>query len=189
MGPSGAGKGTQANLIIDLLKQKDNSREVIHIETGKKFRELAETSSHTGKLINETIVNGNLIPEFLCVYAWGSIMADKFTGNEHLIFDGTPRKLKEAELLTGLFPFYKLGKPWVIYLDVHPEESIKRLRARNRNDDTHDAILRRLEWYKGEVLPSVEYYRNHPDVNFLDINGIGKIEVIHADIVKKVGLE
>ena len=53
-GPSGSGKGTQAKLLQEILKQKDPERKIIYIETGQKFRELAEGDSFTAKEIKNS---------------------------------------------------------------------------------------------------------------------------------------
>ncbi len=192
MGRYGSGKGTQAKLLMDLLKKKTPEKEIIYVETGAGFREYAEGDSYSAKLTKDTIDNGGLMPEFMCVYIWGTKLADKCTGIEHLVFDGTPRKLLEAQLLESVFPFYGMGKPWVIYLDVHHEESHKRISLRQKDkgraDDSKDAIERRKFAYENDIVPSIEYYRKNANFNFLDVNGIGTIEDIHADIVKRVGL-
>lgn len=188
IGRSGCGKGTQANLLIDLLKKKNPEQKILHVETGKEFRRIALLDNHTAGIVKKTLEGGGLMPEFMCVYAWGTLFFEQFTGLENLIFDGTPRKFLETTLLMDLFPFYNLAKPWVVYLDVEHEELHKRLKLRGRSDDTTEAITKRLEWYESEVKPSVEFFRTSPNVNFLDIDGERSIEEIHADIVKKVGL-
>lgn len=192
MGRYGSGKGTQADLLMKKLKEIDHERPILYMETGKDFRNFGEGTSYTAKLTKEVVDAGSLMPEFMPIYLWGRNLVDRYTGAEHLVFDGTPRKLLEAKLLKDVFPFYKLGKPWVIYLDVHHDESHKRLLIRaqssGRADDHAAAIERRKAAYEADVVPSIEYYRTDPDVNFLDIDGVRSIEDIHADIVNKLGL-
>lgn len=128
----------------------------------------------------------------MCVYLWGKLIAETFTGREHLVFDGTPRKKLEAEALEDLFPFYGLEKPWVVFLDVKHEESHRRLSIRARSsgrvDDSPAAMEERKKAYENEIIPTIEFYRVDPNVRFLDIDGERSIEDIHADIVKRVGL-
>lgn len=170
------------------LLAKDPGLMMLHIESGNELRKFSTGTTHTAQLVKEILSNGGLMPEFMPIYLWGKIFSERFTGKETLIFDGTPRKLMEAQILDSLFPFFGLDKPWIIYLDVDHEESSKRLKLRGRNDDNEDAIKKRLEWYESDVRPSVEYYRTNPNVRFLDIDGERHIETVHADIVKKVGL-
>ncbi len=190
MGPSGSGKGTQAEMLTKTLNKIAPDMQILHIETGKELRKLTKTDLYSGKVTADVIDHGKIMPEFLTIYNWTKVLVDNFTGKETLIFDGTSRKIVEAHAMKGVFPFYGLEKPWVIYLDVHEEELFKRLLLRGRNDDTHEGITSRLGWYKTDVVPGIEYFRSNPDFfRFLDIDGRGTIEEVHADIVKKIGLE
>ncbi len=193
MGRYGSGKGTQSTLLIEALKKIDTTRTSLYIQTGQEFRSYTQESSYTAALTKKTIDSGRLMPEFMCVYLWGRLIAQKYTGSEYLVFDGTPRKLMEAQMLESLFPFYGLEKPWVIYLDVEHEEASSRLsiraRSSGRPDDGKDQVEVRRKAYEADIVPSIEYYRTNPNVNFLDIDGERSIEDIHADIVKKLGLE
>ncbi|MDE1941242.1 MAG: nucleoside monophosphate kinase, partial [Patescibacteria group bacterium] len=179
-------------LLIERLKKRD-STPVIHIETGAEFRRFFQGETYTAKLSKSIIEQGYLMPEFMCVYIWGSILEGKFTGKEHLVFDGTPRKLLEAKMLQGVFPFYSFPKPWLIYLDVEHEESAKRISLRSANsgrkDDGAEALEKRRKAYEEDIVPTIEWYKTNPDVNFLDIDGERPIEEVHAEIVKKIGLE
>lgn len=189
VGRSGSGKGTQAELLIKALKDASPSRDSLYIVTGGELRELAKQSSLTASIIKNVTESGGLMPSFVPIYIWTKVMSDRYTGQEYLVFDGTPRKVLEARALDDLFPFYGLGKPWVIYLDVHEDESMKRLKLRGRKDDAHEAIVKRFAWYEADVSPVVSYYRTNPNVNFIDVNGVDTIEAVHADIVKKTGLK
>ena len=189
IGRSGAGKGTQAELLMKSLKEKDPKRNSLYITTGGELRELAKMALRTGQVIKNVLENGGLMPSFIPIYIWTKVMSERYTGNEHLVFDGTPRKPMEAQALDDLFPFYGLGKPYIIYLDVDHEESTKRLSTRGRYDDSPEAIKQRFAWYESEVLPTIDYYRSNPNCIFLDVDGERSIEEIHADIVKRVGLQ
>jgi adenylate kinase family enzyme len=188
IGRSGCGKGTQATRLLEALKAKYPSQDIITVETGKEFRNYIQGTSYTAQVTKKVYDTGGLMPEFMCVYMWGRLLAEHFTGNENLIFDGTPRKIMEAKMLLTIFPYYNISKPWVIHLDVNHEETIKRLKLRGRGDDGDDAMNKRLAWYESDVKPCVEYYRTSHDVNFIEIDGNRNIDEVHKDIVKKVGL-
>ncbi len=193
IGRYGSGKGTQAKLLIEALKEKDPSNDVLYVETGARFRKFfTEETNYTAGLTKKLIEAGGLMPEFMPIYIWSKSLVDDYTGTNHLVFDGTPRKLLEAKILEGIFPFYGLKKPWVVYLDVKHEESIGRLSLRSKNsnrlDDSEQALLERKSEYEKNVVPVVEWYKTNPNVNFLDIDGERSIEAIHADIVKRIGL-
>ncbi|MEN9524010.1 MAG: hypothetical protein RL536_79 [Candidatus Parcubacteria bacterium] len=188
IGRSGCGKGTQVDLLMKKLKQNDANIPILYIQSGYELREFVKGTSYTAGIAREILKVGGLMPEFMPIYLWGKLFTEKFTGKETLVFDGTPRKLMESQILDSLFPFYGLGKPWVIYLDVDHEESTKRLKLRGRSDDGEHEIEKRLAWYETDVAPSIEFYRKNPNANFLDVDGERTIQEIHEDIVKRVGL-
>lgn len=188
----GSGKSTQATLLIEKLKEKNPDHQPIYIQTGQEFRNFFAEPGYTQMLAKQIVERGDLMPIYMCVYLWGKLIVNTFTGKEPLVFDGTPRKKLEAETLEDLFPFYGLEKPWVIYLDVKHEESHRRLsiraRSSGRADDSPTAMEERRKAYETEIVPTIEYYRTDPNVRFLDIDGERSVEDIHADIVKRVGL-
>ncbi len=192
IGRYGSGKGTQAKLLVEALKRAEPKTEELYVETGAEFRKFSAGDSYTAKHTKNIINSGGLMPEFMCVYVWGKRIAEEYTGSENLIFDGTPRKLMEAKMLESVFPFLGLPVPYVIYLDVEHEESSKRisLRAGNqgRADDGATALAERQKAFEADVVPTINWYRSHPGVKFLDIDGERTIEEIHADIVQKIGL-
>jgi adenylate kinase len=188
IGRSGCGKGTQAKLLIKFLEKNDKEHKVLHIESGEEIREFIKGSSYTQGVARDIYNKGGLIPEFVVVYLWTAALIANFTGKEHLVFDGMPRKVHEAGALGSIFDFYGLSKPWVINVDISHKEAVKRLLARKRSDDTKEEIEKRLNWYETDVMPTMAYYDSNPRCNFLKVNGERSVEEIHADIVKKVGL-
>ena len=189
IGRSGCGKGTQAKLLIDRLKQLDPTRKSLYIQTGGELREFIKGNSFTQKIARKLYVTGSLMAEFLTIDMWVTALVNRYSGDDHLVFDGTPRKVHEAQVFDTIFSFYKLSKPWVINLEISHDEALKRLMARKRIDDTEDDIRKRLTWFESEVVPTIEYFKSHPGYNFITIDGERSIEEIHSDIVKRVGLE
>lgn len=189
MGRSGSGKGTQAAALIETIKKIHPDQGVILIESGNELRKFAKQDSFSAQKTKDVIENGGLMPEFLPVFLWGSVLNEKFTGKEVIIFDGIARRVMEAHVLASVFPFFDMPKPWVIYLDVDHEESTKRLNLRGRHDDKEEDIKKRLGWFETDVKQSLDFFRTDSRFNFLDIHGHGSIEDIHKDIVKKIGLE
>jgi adenylate kinase family enzyme len=189
IGRSGSGKGTQANLLIEELKSINSSISSLYIQSGQRFREFIQGNLFTQKKSKEYYDNGILQPEFLAVDMWIGLLVEKYSGAEHLIFDGTPRKLHEAGVLESVFDFYNLDKPFVIHIDIAKDESLKRLLLRKRLDDTKDDILKRLSWYETDVVPTVNYYRDNPKYTFIEVDGNGSVEDIHKDIIGKLGLK
>jgi adenylate kinase family enzyme len=79
-------------------------------------------------------------------------------------------------------------KPNVVYVNVSKDWSEKRLQGRARKDDTPEAINRRLTWFETEVSKTIDFYRNNPYYNFIDINGEQPIEDVQNEILAKLGL-
>ncbi len=188
IGRSGCGKGTQVQLLMDVLAKKDPSIESLYVQTGQEFRDFIKGEKLTQSLSKEIYDAGGLQPEFLTINMWVRVLIEKYKGGQHLIFDGTPRKLHEAGALHSCFDFYGFEKPWVINIDISEEEAMQRLLARKRFDDNEEEIKKRLAWYETDVEPTLSYYDGNPKYNFLKIRGERSLEEIHADIVKRLGL-
>jgi len=187
-GPSGSGKGTQAKLVQEELKKKDPERDIIYVETGSKFRELAEGDSYTAKLIKDILNKGELTPEFLPIWIWTEYLVKNVSGDEHLFFDGSPRKPDEAFILDSAIRFYKRKNPIVISLEVSHEWATKLLKNRGRSDDNDEEIKKRLDWYDENVVEAMTYFKNNPDYRFIPINGERTIEEVHKDMMNQIGL-
>ncbi len=186
IGRSGCGKGTQVELLKDLLKEKDPSREILHLETGAKFREFIDGPNYSNKLSKEIYINGGLQPEFLAIRNWSDMLIENVKGGEHIMFDGICRRLLETEVFTSTMEFYQ-RQPVVIYIDVSRKWSTDRLSSRGRSDDDDEGIKKRLDWFDENTMPSIEYMKTNDKYKFLDINGEQTIEDVHKEIVQKLG--
>lgn len=181
-GRSGCGKGTQAKLLADFLKAK--GRDVLYVETGSAFREIIKGDNLTSENTRNLIKEGHLMPVFLPIWIWTDLMVKKFTGNEDMILDGVCRRHEEAIALDSAFDFYKIKKPNIILMNVSKEWSYNRMMERKRADDSPEKIQNRLSWFEKDVLPSIEYFKNKKEYNFMEINGEQSIGAVHADIIK-----
>lgn len=185
-GPSGAGKGTQVDLLIDYLK-KNSSEEIIYIEMGALLRGMVAAEGYSGNLTNKVIANGKLMPGFLPNYLMTKQLVDNFTGEEHIIADAVVRRVSQAKAFDDAMVFYGRENYVVIAMEVSAETTLKRLLARGRNDDTEEKILRRLEWYKKDVLPALDTLRERGRTIY-SINGENEVNDIHKDILKKLNI-
>jgi len=189
LGRSGCGKGTQADLLMShLCKIGDKSCKTLHVESGALLRAFSQGENFTQTKIKEVLANGVLVPESVVVALWTDYLISNFTGTENIVFDGCPRKLCEAQLLTDALTFYNIEKPTVISVNVSREWSEKRLLGRARKDDNPESINKRLEWFETEVVPAMNYYKSDPYYNVIDINGEQPIEDVHNELLAKLGL-
>src|SRR3989344_3447353 len=187
-GPSGSGKGTQAKLLIDVLKQREPDRQVLYLETGRKFREFSEEASLSAQETKKIMQSGGLLPEFLPVWIWSEYLVRHVSGEEHMVLDGLSRRPHEALILDSAMRFYKREAPFVISIEVPREVAAERLRNRQRGDDTKLDIEKRLDWYNENVLPAINFFKDNSYYKFLAINGEREIEEVHKEILEKVGL-
>jgi adenylate kinase family enzyme len=185
IGRSGCGKGTQAELLKKILKEKDPQNEIFYLETGQQFRDFISTPGYSSELAKVIQDKGGLQPSFLAVWIWSNILIKELK-SQHLFIDGTPRKLGEAIIFNEAMKFYG-RKPNIIYLNVSRKWSEDRLKARHRSDDIPLVVKSRLDWFDSEVLPAVQYFESNLDVDFYDIDGERTVDEIHNDIVQKLG--
>lgn len=186
IGRSGCGKGTQAELLKQYIAKKDPTS-ILYIETGENFRQFIKGEKYTNQLSRKVYEGDELQPSFLAAYMWMSEVIERYTGHEHIIFDGTPRSLDEAQIITGAFRFYRIEKPIVVHLNVSREWSKKHLLSRGRFDDSNEKrIEKRLDWFDSDVLPAIDYYRNHTGYTFLEISGEQPVDKVHSDIISSL---
>jgi adenylate kinase family enzyme len=181
IGRSGSGKGTQAELLI--RRFTDRGEPVFYAETGKQIRQFLATDSYSAQLAKAVSSAGNRQPDFLADYMWTDLLLNQFKGSEHLIFDGTPRSLLQAEILDTAMIFYQRELVYVIALHISHTCATDRLTKRARHDDDETGIKKRLAWYDQDVAPALDYYRTNSRYCLVEIDGDRPIEVVHADIL------
>lgn len=186
IGRSGCGKGTQAELLIEYLKKVTPDIPIQYLETGAQFRELIARSNHTALLARDIMDAGGLQPSFLAVHSWSHLFIENMTGKEHLIIDGSPRRLDEAKVLVDAFRFYHRAAPTLLYINISKKWSADRLLARGRFDDSKKDIEERLSWFDTQVLPAVEQMKKESEFIVHDINGEQTIEKVHQEILSKI---
>lgn len=187
IGRSGCGKGTQAELLMNVLKEKDSNGEISYIETGQNFRDFIKGDGYSNKLSNEIYKSGERQPDFLAIWMWAHVLIERLRGNEHLIFDGITRSLGEAMSFTTALNFYK-REAVVVYLEVSREWSEERMKERGRSDDRkEDEVRKRLNWFDTDTAPAIGYFKTNDKYKVLYINGEQSIEDVHKEILSKLG--
>lgn len=187
MGRSGCGKGTQAKILENFLKNQDPHRPIFHLETGARFREFIKGDTYSSKLAAQVAETGGRQPDFLAIWNWAHLMLEELKGDEHMIIDGTPRSYEEALVLDTAMTFYGRIQPIVIYLDVSREWSrahiLSRAQKEGRNDDQGSSkIEKRLDWFETEVMRGIKYFEQSNGYHFIHVNGEQAIEKVAEDI-------
>tara|TARA_B100001115_G_C15741880_1_gene362118 strand:+ start:136 stop:711 length:576 start_codon:yes stop_codon:yes gene_type:complete len=181
LGPPGCGKGTQSKLLVE----RNN---FLQLSTGDLLRE--ETSnreSRYGEEINRIMKNGDLVPDKIVI----DLIIEKITNfsDQNLIFDGFPRNINQASVLDQSLDSISVNLDHAILIDVDfgiLEERIKnRVKENNnqqqRQDDNLETLLKRIEVYKKDTFPIIEYYKKKGILKTID--GMKSIDEVSNEIL------
>lgn len=186
LGPQGSGKGTQLEKVRDYFHSVTPEQPVVTLETGKAFRALKTEDSYYANSITELIEAGKLVPDFITDALVLSDLRAKLTETAHLLLDGFPRNVNQANFLDKVLAFYQRMNIDVVYLNT-PEEVVRaRMMGRGRSDDTEEGINERLRLYKEQTEPLLEFYRTRPQTNFIEIIGSDGIEDIFTSLITRL---
>jgi len=175
-GPPGAGKGTQAQNIV-------NKFNLHQVSTGDLLRNEIKKKSEIGKEIEEIISKGDFATDDIVNKLIKNIIFDTQKKNK-LIFDGYPRSLSQAKNLDLLLNNSNQKIDFIFFLNVNKDTIIKRIERRKilekRSDDDLNTILKRYDTYMETTKPVLDFYSKNP--NFYEIDGSEKIEAISSKI-------
>ncbi|MGH1392708.1 MAG: adenylate kinase [Trichormus sp.] len=161
LGPPGAGKGTQAQILAEHLH-------IPHISTGEILRQAMKEQTPLGIKAQSYVDSGELVPDQLVQ----DLVAERLgqqDAKSGWILDGFPRKVTQAAFLEELLQETGQGGEKVVNLDAPDAVVVERLLARGRKDDSEEVIRRRLEVYRNETAPLIDYYRDRHKL--LTVNG------------------
>jgi adenylate kinase len=176
-GPPGAGKGTQAAKLRDLLA-------VPHISTGDMFRYHIKNNTELGITARSYTDKGMLVPDDVTIAMVKERLSRDDVKNGFLL-DGFPRSLPQAEALDRILSALGIRLDHVVNIAIADDEITKRLLKRatieGRADDADPQVIRnRITTYKSQSEPCLTFYR--PLGLVRDIEGTGTIEEVFARI-------
>ena len=180
-GPPGAGKGTQAQRLVD----KHNLKQ---ISTGDMLREAITEGSELGKKASSIMDRGELVSDDIIL----SMIKDKLrkSDSDGFIFDGFPRNLEQAKALDKILHELKLRLDLVIEIVVNDEVLINRIENRAkeskkvRSDDNEEVLKNRLNIYHESTERIKPYYLKQKKL--VKIDGMRSIEQVSSDIEGKL---
>jgi adenylate kinase len=194
LGKQGAGKGTQAARLSERYA-------IEHVSTGDLFRAAAAAGTAAGREAEQYMNRGDLVPDELTLRIVEERFAEDGLVDQGFVLDGFPRTLPQAEKLEEVLDGHPLDL--VINLDVPTEIVLDRIAGRRvcedcgttyhvnappkdnwtcdvcggrvvqREDDTEDAVMRRLELYEEETVPIIDFYRKLGKLVVVDGTGDG----------------
>ena len=193
LGPPGAGKGTQAQFLVESLG-------MVQLSTGDMLREAKDSGTEMGKLVAEVMSRGDLVTDDIVI----GLIKEKLDGDKGagFIFDGFPRTLAQADALGALLDDCNIELDSVIEIQVDDKALIKRITGRStcggcgqvyhdemkpwpvdgkcsicgsidvkrRADDNEESLKQRLMEYYKKTSPLVGYY--FAKGNLVSIDGL-----------------
>ena len=176
LGPPGSGKGTQA----EILKNKLN---FTHLSVGDLLRDNISKNTDLGKLASNFVNSGELVPDDLIVELMDSYISNIKNNNDvfGIILDGFPRTINQADALEAKIKELGVQIKSVINLDISDEMILKRLDGRGRDDDKPELILNRLNVYRNQTEPLLNFYRSRDLLEY--INGNQSQEEVSKTII------
>jgi len=203
LGPPGAGKGTQARILVE-------ARNMVQLSTGDMLREAKNSGSEMGKKVAEVMARGDLVTDEIVI----GLIREKLTdaSGNGFIFDGFPRTLAQADALGSLLEEMGSKLDAVLEMRVDDDALVRRITARStcascgemyndhtkpkpadgkcsncggsefsrRADDNEDSLRQRLMEYYKKTSPLIGYYYAKALLN--QVNGLGEIDEVQAEI-------
>ena len=202
-GPPGAGKGTQAQLLVDRYR-------LDHVSSGDIFRHNLREGTPLGLRAKEYMDRGELVPDDVVI----DIMLDRIMSihaDEGFILDGFPRNTRQAKELEMALTARARNIDRVLHIDVPEDELARRLGGRfvcqecqapythqgagpapacqrcdgqlyQRDDDRPEAVQRRIDVYRDETMPVLDFYRQRELL--ADVPGNDTVDGVFQSIIK-----
>lgn len=203
LGAPGAGKGTQAQKLVEEFG-------VAHISTGDLLRAAVKAGTKLGVKAKSYMDNGQLVPDKLVV----DLVTERLDADDAqkgFILDGFPRNTAQAVTLDSALAEMGRSLDAALLVDVKPDVIVKRLSSRRtckecgytapagvdscpscggemyqRDDDKPETIQNRLDVYENQTAPLVEYYRGKELLKSVD--GDRPVDEVYADVKELLGL-
>jgi adenylate kinase len=171
IGIQGAGKSTQGNM----LSEKYN---IPYLSSGHIFREMAKEKTQLGRWLKETLNAGALVPDDTTLEVVLTYLKKPEYAKGYIL-DGFPRTVVQAEAFNG-----SIEK--VVYLKVSDKEALWRISGRNdvRDDETLQAIRKRIGLFHELTEPVVEYYRKIGKL--AEVDGEVSVDEVFEQIVDQI---
>ena len=175
LGPPGAGKGTQAVKLAEKL-------ELPHLSTGDLFRENIGNGTELGLKAKRYLDAGDLVPSELT----NELVDDRLTNPDTdagFILDGYPRSVTQAKALHDMLERRGTALDVVLEFRVPEDVLFERLKSRGRADDTDEVIHNRMNIYRDETAPLIEYYSGE----LKTVDAVGSVDEVFSRALHALG--
>ena len=208
LGPPGAGKGTQAHILVD-------KHGMTQLSTGDMLREAKDSGTEMGRVVADVMARGDLVTDEIVI----GLIREKLEGDSGggFIFDGFPRTLAQADALEALLQETGQTLDAVVEMRVDDDALVERITARStcggcgavynditnpwpadgkcakcgstevkrRADDNAESLKNRLMEYYKKTSPLIGYY--HAKGKLRTIDGLGEIDEVSKRISGALG--
>jgi adenylate kinase len=208
LGPPGAGKGTQAEVLAEKLN-------LPHISSGDIFRENIKNQTELGKKVQKYLDSGGLVPDDLTIDMIRERLSKPDAAGKGAILDGFPRTPAQAEALSKTLAGMGGEVKLVPYISVPAQDLVERLTGRwtcraqghifheknnppkqagkcdldgselyQRDDDKPETVANRIRVYDEQTAPLIAYYRQHGLL--VELDGRQPIDQVTEELLKTV---
>lgn len=180
-GPPGAGKGTQAEKIVEKYQ-------LVHFSTGDILRKEIANKTELGMKAQSFMEKGELVPDSLVIDIIKSVI-ERNKDAKGFVFDGFPRTIAQAKALDELLNGLQKPIKAMLSLEVEKQELINRLLKRGelsgRPDDKNtDVIENRIKVYNEQTSPLIDYYKQQN--KHIGVEGMGTIDEIFDRLCSEI---
>jgi len=186
LGPPGAGKGTQAQSIVKKYG-------ILHLSTGDMLRAAAQADTTIGRQVKQTMASGALVSDQLVIAAVVERISQD-DARKGFILDGFPRTVSQAVTFDDLLQTERSELDHVIELRVDEKILLDRILVRAREakeqgiaqraDDNHESLKVRLDAYRAQTAPVIDYYRARGILRSID--GLQPIDQVTAELFEAI---
>ena len=180
MGPPGAGKGTQAKIVADMLG-------IPAISTGEIFRANMAQETELGLEAKRYVNAGDYVPDDV-TNRMVRARLDEPDAKKGFLLDGYPRTVAQVETLDDLLAESGKRLNAVVVLTADQDELVQRLLRRaeveGRSDDTEEVIRRRQEVYNEQTKPLLEVYAEHGVL--VEVDGVGDVSEVSKRVLAAI---
>ncbi len=181
LGAPGAGKGTQAKLLVERLG-------IPQISTGDMLRAAVAAGTEVGRQAGALMERGELVSDDIVIEVARERLAEE-DARTGFVLDGFPRTVAQAEALDGILAEFGSKLERCVALVVDEEAVVQRLQKRaeieGRADDNEETIRNRQRVYREQTEPLLAYYRARGVL--AEVDGMGSVEEISKRVEEAIG--
>ncbi len=177
LGRQGSGKGTQCARLVDHFGCP-------HVSTGDMLRAAREDGSELGRKAGEIMDAGGLVPDDVMIGIVRDRLAKPDVLRNGVLLDGFPRTPGQAEELEKMLAAQGQAIDVAINLDVPVDAVMERMLARGREDDTPEAIAKRLALYEEQTAPLVDWFSERDLLQVVD--GLGTEDIVWQRVLSAI---